>query len=57
MYQDPIVEEIRYYRKKHSEKDNNNLDKIFDTLKKVEQKSNRKIINLGPKELLLKTGT
>ncbi len=57
MYLDPIVEEIRYYRKKHSEKDNNNLDKIFDTLKKVEQKSKRKIINLGPKELLLKTGT
>jgi hypothetical protein len=57
MYQDPIVEEIRYYRKKHSEKHNNNLDKIFESLKKVEQKSNRKRIHLGPKELLLKTGT
>ena len=32
MYQDPIVEEIRYYRKKHSEKYNNNLDKIFDNI-------------------------
>ncbi len=57
MNTDPIVEEIRRYRKKHADKYNNDLNKIFDALKKDEKKSKRKFVNLGPKLLLAKTGS
>lgn len=58
MYQDdPIVEEIRYYRKKHSEKYDNDLDKIFEALKKAEKISKRKSVNFGPKRLLSVTSS
>ncbi len=52
MFQDPVVEEIRHYRKKHSEKYHNDLDKIFNALKEAEKKSKRKLANFGPKRLL-----
>jgi hypothetical protein len=58
MYQDdPIVEEIRYYRKKHAEKYDNDLDKIFEALKKSEKISKRKFVNFGPKRLLSVTSS
>jgi hypothetical protein len=57
MNTDPIVEEIRHYRKKHAEKYDNDLNKIFDALKKSEKESKRKFVNFGPKLLLDKTGT
>ncbi len=58
MYQDdPIVEEIRYYRKKHAEKYDNDLDKIFEALKKAEKKSKRQTVNFGPKQLLSATSS
>ncbi len=57
MNEDPIVEEIRHYRKKHSEKHDNDLNKIFDALKKAEKKSGRKLANFGPKQLLSNTGS
>ena len=57
MNEDPIVEEIRHYRKKHSEKYDNDLNKIFDALKKTEKKSGRKLANFGPKQLLSNTGS
>ncbi len=52
MFQDPVVEEIRCHRKKHSEKYHNDLDEIFNALKKAEKKPQRKLVNFGPKRLL-----
>jgi len=54
MHKDPIVEEIRKYRRLHTKKHNNNLDQIFDALKESEKKSNRKTINFGPRLLTKK---
>ena len=48
MFQDPIVKEIRSFRKQHSEKYGNNLDEIFKAIKKSEKKSGKKFINLKP---------
>ena len=56
MNKDPIVEEIRHYHKLHAEKYNNDLDKIFNALKKEEKKSNRKLANFGPRLILPDTG-
>jgi hypothetical protein len=55
MKEDPIVEEIRRYRKEHSERYDNDLNKIVDALKKAEKKSGRKLANFGPKQLLSNT--
>ncbi len=57
MNEDPIVQEIRLYRKKHSEKYDNDLNKIFDAVKKAEKKSGRKFANFGPKLILTDTGS
>jgi hypothetical protein len=57
MFQDPIVEEIRGYRKQHAEKYDNNLDKIFEALKKAEKKSGKEFVNFEPKLTLKKTGS
>jgi hypothetical protein len=57
MIQDQIVQEIRKYRKEHAEKYGNDLNKIFNALKKQEKKSKRKLINLDPKLILAKTGS
>ena len=57
MFQDPIVEEIRGYRKQHAEKYGNDLDKIFEALKKSEKESGKKFVNFEPKLLLKKTGS
>ncbi len=56
MIQDPIVKEIRQYRKNHSEKYDNDLNKIFMALKEKERKSKRKLKNFGPRVILSKTG-
>ena len=57
MIQDQIVQEIRKYRKEHAEKYGNDLNKIFNALKKQEKKSKRKLVNLDPKLILAKTGS
>lgn len=57
MFQDPIVEEIRGYRKQHAEKYDNDLDKIFEALKKSEKESGKKFVNFEPKLVLQKTGS
>lgn len=55
IHKDPIVEEIRVYRKQYAEKYDNDLDKIFVALKKTEKASGKKVVNFGPKPLLKKT--
>jgi len=52
---DPIVEEVRCYRKEHSAYYGNDLNRIVEALKKKEHESTRIQLNPGPKFLLKKT--
>lgn len=52
---DPIVEEIRRYRKEHAAKYGNNLKRIVEALREEEKKSKRIVLNPGPKMLLKNT--
>lgn len=51
MINDPIVEEVRHYRKEHAARYGNDLNRIVEALKKMEQESNRVRLNPGPKLL------
>ena len=57
MIEDPIVAEIRSYRKKHAEKFGNDLKRIVEDLREKEKKSKHVFLNPGPKLLLKKTGS
>lgn len=57
MIEDPIVKEIRKYRREHSEKYGHDLNRICDALKKKEKESGKKVVNLEPRLLLAKTGS
>lgn len=57
MIKDPIVEEVRKYRKEHASKYGNNLKRIVDALRKRELSSKRNLLNPGPKLTLSKTGS
>jgi hypothetical protein len=57
MINDPIVEEVRRYRKEHASKYGNDLKLIVESLRKRELDSKRKILNPGPKLNLSKTGS
>ncbi|MDM8517233.1 hypothetical protein QUF76_13610 [Desulfobacterales bacterium HSG16] len=57
MIEDPIVEEVRKYRKMHAEKYGNDLKRIVEALRKRERESKRKLLNPGPKLRLDKTGS
>ena len=57
MIEDPIVEEVRKYRKMHSKKYNNDIKRIVEALRKRERESKRKLLNPGPKIRLDKTGS
>lgn len=54
MINDPIVEEVRRYRKEHSARYGNNLSRIIEALRKKERESTRILLNPGPKLLLNK---
>jgi hypothetical protein len=54
MINDPIVEEIRRYRKEHAERYGNDLNRIVEALRKKEAKSYRAQLNPGPKLLMKK---
>jgi hypothetical protein len=56
MINDPIVEEVRLYRKEHAARYGNDLNRIVEALRKKEQESNRVRLNPGPK-LLSKSDT
>ena len=51
MINDPIVEEIRSYRKKHAEQYGNNLGRIVEALRQKEHNSKQVLLNPGPKLL------
>jgi hypothetical protein len=55
MMNDPIVEEVRRYRKEHAAQYDNNLTRIVEALRKKERESKRVFVNLTPKLLLKKT--
>ncbi len=55
MTEDPIVEEIRRYRKEHAAQYGNDLKRIVEVLREKERISKRTRLNPGPKELLRKT--
>ena len=52
MINDPIVEEIRRYRKEHAERYGNDLNRIVEALRKKEAQSHRAQLNSGPKLLM-----
>lgn len=54
MIKDPIVEEVRRYRREHSEQYGNDLNQIVEALRKKEHESTRIKLNPGPKLLLEK---
>ena len=57
MIEDPIVAEVRRYRKEHAAKHGNDLKRIVGTLRKQERESKRELLNPGPKLRLNKTGS
>jgi len=57
MIEDPIVEEVRKYRKEHAAQYGNDLRRIVDALREKERQSSRKLLNPGPKLRLKETGS
>lgn len=55
MIEDPIVEEIRQYRKAHAAEYGNDLGRIVQSLRKRERESDRPLLNPGPKKQLSPT--
>ena len=51
MIDDPIVEEIRRYRKEHAAKYGNDIHRIFEALREKERTSGRTYVNRGPRLL------
>jgi len=48
---DPIVEELRAYRKAFAEAHGNDLERIVEALKTNEKNSGRKYVSLEPKQI------
>lgn len=57
MIEDPIIIEVRRHRKAHAAEHGNDLKRIAEALRKRERKSNRRLLNPGPKLRLDKTGS
>jgi len=54
MFKDPIVEEVRAARQRHSARFNHDLKAIVDDFKKKEAQLDRPIVSLAPKRPLRK---
>ena len=50
MLNDPIVEEVRRIRQEYAKKFNYDLDAIYRDIKKQEQRSGRKLVDLAAKK-------
>ena len=57
MTEDPIVAEIRRYRKALAEQYGNDIRRIVEALRQRERDSGRKVLNPGPKHPLDRTGS
>ena len=57
MNEDPIVAEIRQYRKEHAEKYGHDLGRICEALREAEAESSHKIVHRKPRLLLQNTGS
>lgn len=57
MIDDPIVEEMRTYRKEHASAYGYDLRRIVAALREREAQSKRPVLNPGPKYLPKKTGS
>lgn len=57
MIEDPIVEEIRRARRDHAARHGNDLNRICEALRQREARSERPVVNRGPRILLPKTGS
>jgi len=51
MMNDPIIEEIRRFRKEHAAQHGNDLARIAAALKEKERSSGKEYLNPGPKSL------
>jgi hypothetical protein len=49
MFKDPIVEEVRAARQRHSARFKNDMEAIVADLKKKQQQSDRPVVTLAPK--------
>lgn len=56
MTEDPVVEEMRRYRREHAARHNHDLAEICKALRDREAQSQRKVIDRGPRRLPVKTG-
>ncbi|MDA1087840.1 MAG: hypothetical protein O2901_12605 [Verrucomicrobia bacterium] len=54
MFKDPIVEEVREARMRHSAKFNHDLDAIVDDLMKKQDQLDRPVVSLPPKRIARK---
>jgi len=52
MINDPIIEEIRKYRKEHAAQYGNDLSRIVEALRQKERQSHHVKMNPGPKPIL-----
>jgi hypothetical protein len=57
MIDDPIVEEVRKHRDEHASAYGHDLRRIVAALQEREARSQRPVLNPGPKYLLRKTGS
>ena len=57
MIDDPIVAEVRRYRKEHTLTHGSDLNRIVANLRKHERESKRPLLNPGPKPLFKHTGS
>lgn len=57
MIEDPIVAEVRKYREEHATIFGHDLNRIVAALRERERKSERPVLNPGPKYLFRKTGS
>ncbi len=49
MWKDEIVEEVREARRKHTAEHGNDLRRAYEDLKKREEQSGRRVVNLAPR--------
>lgn len=57
MIDDPIVAEVRRYRREHTLAHGSDLNRIVADLRNRERESERPLLNPGPKPLLKNTGS